>query len=105
MLSIDLVGNEPCSSRSRIAPPPLPPCRSRTSTKVFSEGRDTVAALDHVSLEVAPGEFVCLLGASGCGKSTLLNVVAELDRPTSRTIAVHADGVGLMFQEAALFPG
>jgi NitT/TauT family transport system ATP-binding protein len=74
-------------------------------TKVFGEGRDAVAALDHVSLEVAPGEFVCLLGASGCGKSTLLNVVAELDRPTSRTIAVHAGGVGLMFQEAALFPG
>ena len=73
-------------------------------TKVFGEGRDAVAALDHVSLDVAAGEFVCLLGASGCGKSTLLNLVAELDRPTSGTIALQTGGVGLMFQDAALFP-
>ena len=53
-------------------------------SKVFGNGRTSVAALDHVSLDVAPGEFVCLLGASGCGKSTLLNLVAGLDQPTSR---------------------
>ena len=35
-------------------------------------------------LSVAPGEFVCLLGASGCGKSTLLSLVAGLDDPTTR---------------------
>ena len=45
-------------------------------------------ALDRVSLDVAPGEFVCLLGASGCGKSTLLNLVAGLDRPTAGTVDV-----------------
>ena len=73
-------------------------------TKLFGQGRDAIAALDHVSLDVAPGEFVCLLGASGCGKSTLLNLVADLDRPTSGTISVQAGGVGLMFQESALFP-
>jgi NitT/TauT family transport system ATP-binding protein len=63
-----------------------------------------VAALDHISLDVAPGEFVCMLGASGCGKSTLLNIVAGLDQPTSGTVSVRADRTGLMFQEAALFP-
>jgi NitT/TauT family transport system ATP-binding protein len=73
-------------------------------TKVFGNGRSSVAALDHVSLDVAPGEFVCLLGASGCGKSTLLNIVAGLDQPTSGTVSVQADKTGLMFQEAALFP-
>jgi len=73
-------------------------------SKVFGHGRAAVAALDRVTLDVAPGEFICLLGASGCGKSTLLNLVADLDRPVSGTITVRAAGTGLMFQEAALFP-
>jgi NitT/TauT family transport system ATP-binding protein len=60
-------------------------------------------ALDRISLQVEPGEFVCLLGASGCGKSTLLNLVADLDQPT--TGAIDVDGrTSLMFQESALFP-
>ncbi len=49
-------------------------------TKVYGQGEHAVLALDGVSLDVAPGEFVCLVGASGCGKSTLLNLVAGLDR-------------------------
>jgi NitT/TauT family transport system ATP-binding protein len=73
-------------------------------SKVFGHGRAAVAALDRVTLDVAPGEFVCLLGASGCGKSTLLNLVADLDRPASGAVTVRAAGTGLMFQEAALFP-
>ena len=73
-------------------------------SKVFGHGATAVAALDRVNLEIAPGEFVCLLGASGCGKSTLLNLVAGLDAPTTGTVTVHANRTGLMFQEAALFP-
>jgi sulfonate transport system ATP-binding protein len=73
-------------------------------SKIFGNGRASVAALDHISLDVGPGEFVCLLGASGCGKSTLLNIIAGLDQPTSGTVRVRADKTGLMFQEAALFP-
>ncbi|HEY5170851.1 MAG TPA: ABC transporter ATP-binding protein [Acidimicrobiia bacterium] len=73
-------------------------------SKVFGSGRASVAALDRINLDVAPGEFVCLLGASGCGKSTLLNIVAGLDEPTSGKVSVRADRTGLMFQEAALFP-
>ena len=60
--------------------------------------------LDDISLSVAPGEFVCLLGASGCGKSTLLNLVAGLDRPSSGSIEVPGGRAALMFQEHALFP-
>ncbi|GAA4059384.1 ABC transporter ATP-binding protein [Streptomyces shaanxiensis] len=59
--------------------------------------------LDDITLDVAPGEFVTLLGASGCGKSTLLNLVAGLDRPSVGSIGT--DGrPALMFQEHALFP-
>jgi NitT/TauT family transport system ATP-binding protein len=65
-------------------------------------GRQLV--LDDITLDVAPGEFVTLLGASGCGKSTLLNLVAGLDRPTAGSIATPGGRPALMFQEHALFP-
>lgn len=77
----------------------------RGVTKVYGQGEHAVLALDGVTLDVAPGEFVCLVGASGCGKSTLLNLVAGLDRASGGRIEL-GEGVnpGLMFQEPALFP-
>jgi NitT/TauT family transport system ATP-binding protein len=72
-------------------------------SKVFGRGTSAVRALDHISLEVAPGEFTCLIGASGCGKSTMLNLVADLDQPTSGQVSVSGR-VAFMFQEPALFP-
>src|SRR4051812_17799512 len=71
-------------------------------SQVFGRGPPPV--LDGVDLTVAPGEFVCLLGASGCGKSTLLNLVAGLLEPTAGRIEVSAARPALMFQEAALLP-
>jgi NitT/TauT family transport system ATP-binding protein len=74
-------------------------------TKVYGRGESAVLALDGVSLDVAPGEFVCLVGASGCGKSTLLNLVAGLDQVSGGQIQVAENAnPGLMFQEPALFP-
>ena len=68
-------------------------------------GDDTVA-LDGVSLDVQPGEFVVLLGPSGAGKSTLLRALNGLTDPTSGSVAVHGDtpaeggsAVGMVFQE------
>jgi NitT/TauT family transport system ATP-binding protein len=70
----------------------------------FAGGR---VALADVSLHVADGEFVSLLGASGCGKSTVLRLLSGLDAPTGGTIARHLppDAVpGYVFQDAALMP-
>jgi iron(III) transport system ATP-binding protein len=77
-----------------------------------------LVALRDVSLAVAPGEILCVLGASGSGKSTLLRLVAGVDRPSAGRIAL--DGievagpdcfieperrrVGMVFQDYALFP-
>jgi NitT/TauT family transport system ATP-binding protein len=72
-------------------------------SKSFAGPAGQQLVLDDITLDVAPGEFVTLLGASGCGKSTLLNLVAGLDKPTTGTITT--DGrPALMFQEHALFP-
>ena len=70
----------------------------------FRDGRSSLQALDRFSLDVAQGEFVCLLGASGCGKSTLLNLIVGLYRLGSGTIDTGGRRVALMFQEPALFP-
>jgi NitT/TauT family transport system ATP-binding protein len=73
-------------------------------SKTYGRGPSAVQALDGVSLSVAPGEFVCLVGASGCGKSTLLSLVAGLDAPTAGTVSAGGRRVAFMFQEPALFP-
>jgi sulfonate transport system ATP-binding protein len=79
--------------------------------KTFGHGPAAVTALDQVDLDVAPGEFVCLLGASGCGKSTLLNLVAGLRPPTSGQIFVQDEpvnglvpDVGYVTQDSNLLP-
>ena len=73
-------------------------------SKQYGSGSNALLALDRVSLTVAKGEFVCLLGASGCGKSTLLSLVAGLDQISGGTLDIGGRHVSLMFQEAALFP-
>ncbi|HEY1408940.1 MAG TPA: ABC transporter ATP-binding protein [Promineifilum sp.] len=62
-------------------------------TKVYGSGPTAVAALNNVSLEVKPGEFVAVMGPSGCGKSTLLHLLGGLDQPTRGEVMI--DGYSL----------
>jgi NitT/TauT family transport system ATP-binding protein len=73
-------------------------------SKVYGSGRSALLALDKVSFTVAPGEFVCLIGASGGGKSKWLSLSAGLDTATSGEVSTGGQRVSLMFQEPALFP-
>jgi NitT/TauT family transport system ATP-binding protein len=68
-----------------------------------------VPALDRISLDVATGEFVCVVGPSGCGKSTLLRVIAGLVRQSAGDVHIAAARPGtpltaMVFQEHALLP-
>jgi NitT/TauT family transport system ATP-binding protein len=73
-------------------------------SKVYGRGASAVLAVDKMSLTVARGEFVCLVGASGCGKSTLLSIIAGLDTATAGQVETGGQRVSMMFQEPALFP-
>jgi len=62
----------------------------------YQMGGSTVRALDGVSMSVAPGEFLGLLGTSGSGKSTLLNLIAGLDRATDGTLRMFGQDLAQM---------
>jgi putative ABC transport system ATP-binding protein len=88
--------------------------------KTYALGAGEVVAVDHLSVSIARGEFVAIVGRSGSGKTTLLNLLAGIDRPTSGTVrAAGADlgglsesglaawrgaNVGLVFQFFQLLP-
>jgi len=73
-------------------------------SKVFGHGKGAVTAIDGMSVTVATGEFLAIVGASGCGKSTLLSLVAGLEEPTTGSVDAGGHRVAMMFQESALFP-
>ena len=77
----------------------------------FGQGANAVVAVEKADLEIAAGEFVCILGPSGCGKSTLLNSIAGFIEPTSGSISVDNVMVegpgpdrGMVFQQYSLLP-
>jgi putative ABC transport system ATP-binding protein len=65
----------------------------RELTKVYGHGEIEVKALDRVSLDIAAGESLALMGPSGSGKSTLLHIIAGIDRPTSGVCIVQGTNV------------
>ena len=70
-----------------------------------------VRALDGISLAVAPGEILVVIGGSGCGKSTMLRTISGLDPPTQGRIVLDGtvitaprEEIGIVFQEPRLLP-
>jgi len=80
--------------------------------KVWVEfGVEKYVAVEETSLEIAAGEFVCILGPSGCGKSTLMNCIAGFVRPSHGVVTIDDEPVskpgaecGMVFQQPSLFP-
>src|SRR5919108_533374 len=79
--------------------------------KRFETPDGVLTAVDHVSLSVAPGEFVGVIGPSGCGKSTLFNVIGGLLDGYEGTVRVAGErvrgphpAIGMIFQEESTFP-
>jgi NitT/TauT family transport system ATP-binding protein len=77
----------------------------------FETAEGPVVAVDNVSFDVRPGEFLSVIGPSGCGKSTLFNVIGGLLRHTSGTVNVAGEtidgphqSIGMVFQEESTFP-
>src|SRR6266404_6887685 len=79
--------------------------------KRFETPDGVLTAVDHVSLSVAPGEFVSVIGPSGCGKSTLFNIIGGLLDGYDGSIKVAGEvvsgphpSIGMIFQEESTFP-
>ena len=79
--------------------------------KRFGEGPEAVIAVDRVSFDVHPGEFVAVIGPSGCGKSTLFNIIGGLLDDYSGDVLCEGDriagphpAIGMVFQEESTFP-
>ena len=97
-----------------------PIVKIRELSKIYNQGEIQVTALDRITLDIAAGEFLALMGPSGSGKSTLLHIIAGVDRPTSGECLVQGvdvtklnesqladwrnQNVGFIFQTFNLIP-
>lgn len=68
----------------------------RDVSKLYPMGDQVVAALSHVSLHIAPGEYTAIIGPSGSGKSTMMHLLGCLDTPTSGQVTLHGRDVSTL---------
>ncbi|MEO8954111.1 MAG: ABC transporter ATP-binding protein [Ktedonobacteraceae bacterium] len=73
-------------------------------SKVYRNGRQSVAALASIDLTVAVGEFVTVIGPSGCGKSTLFTIVAGIEQPSAGVVAIDGDADAVRAGKAGYMP-
>ena len=69
-------------------------------SKVYQQGDTKIIALDSITLDIAPAEFLVLMGPSGSGKSTLLHIIAGVDRPTSGEVRVQGKDITRLNESA-----
>src|SRR5215217_2927488 len=87
--------------------PDTPVLTIRNLSAVFPDNNGGLRALENVSFDVHPREFVCVLGPSGSGKTTLLRILAGLISPTSGSFLFgqgEQPSIGMVFQQANLMP-
>ena len=77
-----------------------PIVKIRELTKIYAQGEIQVTALDRITLDIAAGEFLALMGPSGSGKSTLLHIIAGVDRPTGGQCLVQGVDVTKLNESA-----
>lgn len=87
-------GSEPQQRADPALGPPL--VSARDLSKIYQIGDQRVVALDHVSLEIATGDFVAIMGPSGSGKSTMMNLIGALDVPTSGHLVLDGRDIGAL---------
>jgi ABC-type nitrate/sulfonate/bicarbonate transport system ATPase subunit len=76
----------------------------RRISQRYNDTGEIFNVLEDISFDIAPGEFVCIVGSSGGGKSTLLRILAGLQKQTAGKIINMPEELGFVFQNFALFP-